>query len=340
MDLIYIKTTDAGTESGFLKNCEVSFDVTTDVDYATNLFELSMSLPEDRSDLLWMEDGVQTIIFAEGTEFGGEVSGYTIDLDEGTVKYTGRTWRGTLSQWIIEPPAGEDYRVVSGNLKVIMDSLPMSDYIEVEQTEYSVGTFQFNRYVNVFEGMTSLMGAVAANLRAGIEFHEDGNGSGKAVLTFRPARDLTDLVEVSQDYDSRVQLKITVDGDTPRELICLGQGELHEREVIRLYADDDWNISTTAIQGAYPVETYDYSSSTDLLNDGMKHYRELIGNHRQIDLQVGDFDVRLSDIVAGKDVFTGEKVTAEVTSIIYRCIDYGGHKEETYEYKTKVRVKS
>lgn len=338
MDLIYIKKTESGTESGYLKRFEVAFDVTTDPSYDTNQFELTMALPEDREGLLWAEDGTKTIIFAEGTEFGGEISGYTIDLSDGRVKYTGRTWRGTLSQWIIEPPPGEDYRIVSGNLQSIMDSLPLSEYIDVQPTEYTVGTYQFNRYVDVFSGMSGLMEAVSADLRAGIEFHEGDNGTGAAELTFQPARDLSDLIEVSQDYSRKVQLKITVDGSTPKELICLGSGELHEREVIKLYADDDWSISTIEIPGVCPVETYDFSSSENLMSDGMKHYQELISNHRQIELVVSDMDVRLSDIVAGKDLLTGEMVTAEVTSIIYRCTNYGDRKEESYEYKTKVRV--
>ena len=51
MDLIYVKTdADEIQTSGYLSNYEVAFDVSTDVDYVTNNFELTMALPEDASE--------------------------------------------------------------------------------------------------------------------------------------------------------------------------------------------------------------------------------------------------------------------------------------------------
>lgn len=336
MDLIYVRTDEEGIiTSGFLQNYKGDFDVTTDTESVTNDFEIEMALPREKADLLYEEGAISTMVFVEDTEYGGIIDGSVIDIANDTITYTGRTWRGMLSDHIIEPPAGQDYLIVSGNLATSLRLLPMGDWIEVGDTEYSGGTFQFDRYVTTFDGATKLLKAADDSLRMSLTYNSE---RGTVLLEVVPARDLTELLEVSQDYGDRVRLKITRDGKTPRCLICLGQGELHAREVIKLYADEDWNITTTAIPDAYPVETYDFSSSTALEADGRKHYAEIIANHEQIEVDINGLDARLSDIIAGKDQLTGEVVTAEISGIVWKVENYGRHQSETFEYKTKVRI--
>lgn len=336
MDLIYVRTDGDGvTTSGLLTNYEATFDVSTDLDYVTNKFEITTALPTSKEGLLWAENEISTIIYVEGTEYGGEISGSEISIADNTIKYTGRTWRGCLDQWIIEPPAGQDYLVVSGNLANSLRLLPMGEFISVSDTPYVGGTYQFNRYIKTFEGATNLLTAAQSNLRMAFRFVSDGE-SGTAWLDVVEARDMRNTVEVSQDYNDKIQLTITRDGNTPRELICLGSGELKDRQVLKLYADSDWNVSTTPIAGAYPVEVYDFSSSEDLAADGRKHFLELIHNHEQIEVTISDLDIRLSDIIGAKDILTDETVSAEITSIIWRCTNYGDYQVENYEYKTRV----
>lgn len=341
MDLIYVRTEQvSGSDvvtSGYLQNYKADFDITTDIENVTNDFEIERALPENREDLLYEEGVISTIVYVEGTEYGGVIDGVVIDVANGTIKYTGRTWRGILAGYIIEPPAGQDYLVVSGNLATSLRLLPMGSWIEVEDTTYTGSSFQFDRYITTFEGATKLLKAANASLRMSIAFESDGAG-GTAKLTIAEARDLTDLLEVSQDYSDKVKLQITRDGKTPRCLICLGQGELHEREVIKLYAKDDWTITQETQANAYPVEIYDFSSSEALLADGTKHYNEVIANHEQIEVIIEGLDARLSDIVAAKDHLTGETVTAEITNIIWKCENLGDHQFESFEYKTKVRL--
>jgi hypothetical protein len=337
MDLMYIRDSNGIMDSGYLKHFEADFDITTDLDYVTNDFEIKMSLPSSDEELFFSENKIKTIVYVEGTEYGGEITGSIIDTDEKTITYTGRTWRGTLSQWIIEPPAGQDYRVVSGNLATILRQLPLSSYLDVADTTYTTGTFQFDRYITSFEGITKLLTNADASLRIGIEFHEGDEYTGIATITIQPTRDATGMIEVSQDYNDNIKLRIQRDHNTPKHLICLGQGELKNREVIHLYADENWNIVQTAIPGAYPTEIYDFSSTTALLSDGMKRYKELIDGHELIDVAIKDLDIRLGDIISARDRLTNENVAAEITNIIWRCTDYGDHKTEEYEYKTKVR---
>lgn len=338
MELIYVRTRKNGiVDSGYLRNYVGMFDITTDPEYVTNNFEVEMELPDSPDDLFWSENGVSTILYVEGTEYGGLIDGSIINVSESTITYTGRTWRGNLSQWVIEPPAGQDYKTVSGNLATIIRGLPKGDYITVADTTYTTGTYSFQRYVTTFTGIAQLLENVNPNLCTSIAFESSGD-SGSAVLSIGLARDLTSLIEISQDYNDRVALNIKKDGSTPRHLICLGQGDLKDREVIHLYADSSWNITQTPIPGAYPVETYDFSGSENLLSDGMAHYKELIENHEQIEVDIQNLDVKLADIISAKDLLTGETVTAEIVSIIWRVENFGTYQNESFEYQTKLRL--
>lgn len=339
MDLIYRRTDGLGNiESGYLSHFKADFDISTNVDNNTNDFEITTVLPTNYDELLWVEDEVSCIVFVEGTEYGGEISGTVYDIAENTITYTGRTWRGTAEEWIIEPPAGEDYKIVSGNLATILRDLPKNSYVNVENTSYTTTPYQFNRYIDVFTGMDGLLKNVNLDLRSNYSFTES---TVKANLTLAMARDLRSLIEVSQDYNNKIRLKITRDGNTPQHLICLGSGELHEREVIHLYAGpyNDWTITQTPKVGAYPVAVYDFSSSEDLLTDGIKHYTEVIGNHKQIAVTIDDLDVRLSDIIGARDHLTGEYVSAEISRIVWRCENFGHYQIEDFEYETKVRLR-
>lgn len=335
MDLMFIRHDSEGNllDSGYLTRYDVAFDITTDLEYLTNEFELTMVLPDKAEDLLWSEGGNTTMIFVEGTEFGGIITGSKADIKSNEITYSGWTWRGMLQNYIIEPPEGQAYLTVSGNLATIINALPIPSYIEAAATAYTTAGYQFNRYVTTYKGITQMLASVNPNLRMSFSFESDQD-SGTATLTIIEARDLRNLIELSQDY-GEIDLQITYDSTTPRHVICLGQGELTEREVIHLYADDDWSITQTPIPNAYPTEVYDYSSSTSLLADGTKHFEELIANHQQIEVSITGLGIQLSDIIAAKDNLTGESVEAEITSIIYRCSDRETYQTESFEYKTK-----
>lgn len=330
MDLIYQRTKDGAVDSGFLSHFDADFDISNDPENFTNTFQIKMELT---SDLLWVEDEVSCIVYVPGTEFGGIIDGSTIDLQENEVTYTGHTWRGLQSLFVIEPPAGQSHLVVSGNIKTCLDQFPMHPMIEVQATSYTSPSYQVARYVETFKGVAGLLGNLGLT-----SFYSFNEVTGKAELTVGPARDLTDLIDMSQDYGDHIGLKITRDGSIPRQMVCLGAGELVEREVLHLFASPpDWTITETGDASAFPVYVYDYSSSTDLLADGRKKYKEIIANHTQIELDVYDLDLTLGDVIAAQDHITGEKATAEITKIVWKAQNMGSYQEESFQYETKVR---
>ena len=344
MELMYRRTEGNDVREGFLRNYEADFDITTDVDNPTNDFEIQMDMPETTYDLLWKENEISCIVYVDGTEWGGLITGAEMSLADSRITYTGVTWRGLLSLYIIEPyisgQTPQDYKIVASGTNVAdaLRALPMNPYISIQNSSLTTTRqFQYNRYITVHEGATNMLLNSNASWRLYFAYDED---SGKALLTVGTTNDRTNLIEISQDYDDHVQLTIKRDGSTPKHIICLGQNELKDREVVHLYADDDWNVSTTAISGAYPVDTYDYSGSESLQTDGIKHFRELIAQHEQIEVMVSGIELNLGDIIAARELLTGEYVTAEITKIVWKCHDFGTYQTDSFEYTTAVKTRT
>lgn len=338
MELMYAKQNmETGkTEVGLLRNYDADFEIGVD----ENSFTIKKPLRTEK-ELLYIENRISTVVYVEGTEFGGKITGSTLDIGGGTVEYTGKTWRGMLEQFIIEPPKGEDYRIVSAgaNLKDVIDSLPHPPEIVYQPCGYTLPRqFQFDRYIKTSEGVTKLMADVDSTLHLRISYDLEPQAAlGKCTTYIEPRRDLRDKINFSQDYSNNIDLMITHDGSTPKRLICLGKGDLKDREVLNLYADANWNITLQEIAGAFPVEIYDYSSTENLEADGMKHYQEIINAHEKIEVNINNMDIKLDDLVGARDNITGESVEAEITGIVWKRTDYGDYVTETWEYKTKAR---
>ena len=108
-------------------------------------------------------------------------------------------------------------------------------------------------------------------------------------------------------------------------LICLGRGELADREVIHLYCNQAGQIGRTQFYTGVDevVEIYENASAEsveDLESGGMSRFAELRNNDKaEIELQEGvgrAYDI--GDIVGATDVITGISVSAAVNQKIVR----------------------
>ena len=335
MDLIYVRDKDIGADCGILHNYEIDFEISEE----KCDFELKMDL-SSRDDLLYIEGEVGSIIYIEDSEFGGQITGAEIDIGEQTVTYRGLTWRGMLDNYIIEPPYGSDYLTVSGDLAYILYSkVPHYSAMRFRGSGYNVRSYSFDRYITSRVGIDKILASRNKNLRMRIQYEVDqGSALGLVVAYIEPKRDLRDTILLSQDYDDKIKLKIKRDENLPRRLICLGKGELSAREVINLYVDENWNVTDKPFYNSYPTAVYDNSSSDNLKEESIKHYKDLIVNHEQIEIVIDDMRLDLGDIIAAKDNITGESVSAEITGVILKKVDNAFNHSEDFEYKTKVRV--
>ena len=112
MDLIY--TNASKIDQGVLRS--YSLDLSFGEDSSENDFELTLSNTEPA-----LADN--SMIYMDGTEYGGIVDGMRSNTESQTTIYVGRTWHGIMNSKVIEPDSGEDYLVVSGDAHSVLASL-------------------------------------------------------------------------------------------------------------------------------------------------------------------------------------------------------------------------
>ncbi len=266
-----------------------------------------------------------SVFYCEGTDIGGVVRGYK--LTDKTIKVTGDTWSGILDTRAITPPKGEDYLTVSGELNNIVSGLihaaGLDHIIKVskENSTIKIGHHTFKaakqdatqgdtgRYMSVWSAIWQLCMIHHAKPLA----RWQGNPA-HVLLNFAPRVDHTQNEELSTSvYKMQVKSKRPTN-----HLICLGKGELKNREVLHLYADENGNISTTqTLTGIDEIaEIYDYSSSNNLRTDGEKKLKKLQKAAQEIKVDIPDgykqiFD--LGDLIGGVDLETGVSAKAVIT---------------------------
>ncbi len=339
MDLIYMNSDkeDVGVMKDF------TFDLAFGVD--ENDFEVKISRNRH-----CCEGGF--FLYMEGTEYGGIIDDIETDTNSNEVIYHGRTWHGLLdSKCILPLQSGEastedvtlklvdsnnqsyvdKYLIVSGEANKVLSFLIARlgigslFFASTEISGINITNFQFDRYCMGYKGIVKMLKESGAKLK--VKFSE-----GAAVIYAEP------IVDYSQDeqFDSDlINMKIKNYYSPVNHLICLGKGELDEREVIHLYTDSSGNIShTQSLTGIREVvEVYDYSSvesSDELEAGGIKILKEAWNSdsiQTDFDSDSNSFDI--GDIVGAKDHLTGMEGKAEITKKIVTIKD----NETTISYK-------
>lgn len=326
MDLIYMNSSkeDVGVMKDF------TFDLAFGAD--ENDFDCTIN-----RNLHCCEGGF--FLYIEGTEYGGIIDDIKTDTEADEVVYHGRTWHGFLdSKCIVPLQAGEDstdavilktadangvsmvdkYLILSGEANKVLawliyrlglDSLFTAS---TEDSGINIKAFQFDRYCMAYEGICKMLRAAGAKLKVMFS-------AGTAVIRAVP------VIDYSQDeqFDSDlIGLTILKKYHPLNHLICLGQGELDERQVIHLYADSDGNIShTQSVTGIQEVtEVYDYSSVEsleELEGKGVERMQKAWNSDyvsTNFDSDSNSFDI--GDIVGAKDQKTGIVGKSEITKKI------------------------
>lgn len=301
MDMIY--TNAQHEEQGVLLEYEMDLAIGAD----ENDFELTLA-----AESHCCEGG--SLVYMEGTEYGGIVDALRSKTDTAEVIYTGRTWHGMLNGKVIEPDAGEDYYVVSGDANVILstliDRLGLSGLFSVSgaASGIAVANYHFHRYCGGYDGIRAMLSSHGAKLK--IEWKD------RAVhLSAVPITDNSSCELMPED----AVLDVSKTFRTVNHLICLGQGELSERTVIHLYADTAGNIgSEQVITGLDEItdvyENTTAASSEELEELGRAKFKELlkaVNIDASLDTENDTYDI--GDIVGAVDDVTGASFAAEVT---------------------------
>ena len=321
MDLIY--TNAKKVDQGIFRS--YSLDLSFGVDQTENDFELTIGNTEPT-----LEDN--SVIYIEDTEYGGIVDGMRTNTDSESTIHIGRTWHGILNSKVIQPDNGSDHLIVSGEanslLASLIERLGLSGLFVADETLSSVyiDGYKFNRYCKGYDGFRDMLAANGAKLN--IRWKDR-----VVVLSAEPIADYTDA-----PVDGDVA-PVTVErhGNKVNHLICLGRGELAEREVIHLYVDQFGRIGNVQVYTGLDevMEVYDYSSAEsldELRKGGIERLEELRDNDK-IEVSINEgFDITydISDIIAAKDNKSGNTANATVIQKIVK-INNG---RITIEYKT------
>ena len=276
------------------------------------------------------------IFYIKNTEFGGIIGRKKINTAEDTISIYGRTWRGKLDKKIIRPPGGQDYQKVSGELNTVLNTLvteQFNDYFVVSQadTGVTVTNYQFDRYCTLLAGITKMLKSVGYKLH--IEYVQQERGQpGYVELSAVPIVDYSEQIELSQD--SRLNFTFDETKNGVNHLVCLGKGELQDRQVIDLYVGQSGSIGTTQYYtGVQEVaEVYENTSAEteELEEKGREKLQELMNSTSfSMDVEALDMEVEIGDIIGGRDYATGMYAAKPIAKKIYKVS--GGSASLEYE---------
>lgn len=321
-----ILATDYLRDIAPVMDADVDFSVGEDNDYEIKI----------RRDSWREEYTFGNVLYIPGTEYGGIIGEINTDTSLDTISILGRTWRGKLDKKIIVPPAGQDYATASGELNQILRDLiagQFGDYFVVSQndTGINIAGYQFERYCTLLAGITKMLKSVEHKLH--IEYVQQERGQpGYVELSAVPIIDYADKIELSQDSQLNFNFKNNRNG--VNHLICLGKGELQDRQVIDLYVQKDGSIGTTqyytGIQEVAEVYEDTSSESAELQEKGTEKLQELMNSTTySMDVETLGIDVEIGDIIGGRDYLTGLYAKKPIKGKIYKVT--GGKESLEYE---------
>ena len=296
-------------------DCDVDAEIGT-TDASTNDFQLN-------SNILFAED--TAAFYVPNTEIGG-IFEYSKDkTDQDYTKFKGYTWRGLMSMKVIMPPAGSNYKIVSGEANAIIRSMlsgVLGDFFTVstESSGLNITSYQFPLYINMLDGLEGMLEKYGYRLKI----------RAKKVASNQPIVILVEAVEAqlikgTYNEDNGIPMSFEIDGMGINHLICGGSGELQNRMIRHLYIDANGNISNTQYYFGFSErqQFYDYpnaESEDDLLDYGRKRLLEIASHKTMTIAAPDDYELEIGDLVQG--VFPdGTIIRSPIIQKVYKISD-------------------
>lgn len=235
----------------------------------------------------------------------------------------GYTWRGRMAMKVIEPPAGSDYRVVSGELNAILKKMIEPEFgglyvVPGTDTGVTVSNYQFDRYCTLLEGITKMLKSVG--YRLSIRHKREKGIPGYVLIEAVPVVDHSDEIELSKDCGLNYTMEDKRNG--VNHLIVTGKGELQNRNVFHLYVWPDGSFKKTQYYKGLDeiAQVYENTSTEtdELESQSTKKLQDLCSKKTfGMDIAKLGIDVGIGDIVGGRDYLTGMYSSKPIENIIY-----------------------
>lgn len=272
----------------------------------------------------WTEDMTfGNLIYVPDTEFGGIIEDVLTSTALDYVELKGYTWRGRMDKKVIEPPDGNDYKVVSGELNTVLKELiePVFDGLYVvsgEDTGVSVTNYQFDRYCTLLSGVEKML--KSKGYRLDIRHKRERGVPGYVLVRAVPIVDYSDRIELSKDC--RLNYKMEDNRMGVNHLVVTGKGELQERNVFHLYVWPDGSIKKEQYYKGLDeiAQVYENTSTetAELESQALKRLQSVCSKKTfSMDVERLGIDVGIGDIVGGRDYLTGMYMSKPVENIIY-----------------------
>ena len=304
LDLIYMNS--AKEDVGIMK------DFTLDLAYgdSENNFECKIVDKQHCCKEGWF-------LYIENTEYGGIIDDIAVNSAKGVVTYLGRTWHGILNSKIIQPDNDADYLVVSGEansvIAMLINRIGVNSLFKAvaDNSGITITNYRMHRYISGYDGIVKMLKSVNAKLN--MKF----NGS-YIELSVKP------IIDYSKDeqFDTdQIALIIKKKYKKLNHVICLGKGELSNREIIHIYADENGNIVENQVfTGLDEVATvYENVNVTgDELRKGGIDKIKAAWSSDELDFKFNNNEENydIGDIVGGSEHITGTEVAREITKKI------------------------
>ena len=314
----FITTKPTGEECGELcDSAEADMDIGN-----TNDFEVTIAVSDYDTERM----GYRCRIFAPGTEYGGIIG--DIESISGTRKVAlrGRTWRGMLQYKVVEPPAGQDHLVLSGELNTAIRTLigdRFGDLMVIPEvdTGITIKSWQVDRYVTLYDALQKLVSNYGCRLQ--IQYAQpEGLEYGYVTVRAVPIVDYSEQLEYSQEEGIYVTVRDCRNG--VNHLVCVGEGEKQDRVVLHLYVQKNGTIGKkqyyTGLNEISAVYNYSSAEADELEEDGTKRLKEL-QNYKKCEMTIDNADLEIGDIVAGYDAVTNTQVIKPVIQKILKIQD-------------------
>lgn len=296
---------------------EINIDVDIGyTEFSTNDFEFS------RDSMMGQNVGG---FYVPGTEIGGLIAYLENATDSDITKFKGFTWRGLLTQGIIMPPSGSDYRIVSGEANdVIRDLLDgfLGNFFDVsmEDSGLMITNYQFPLYVNYLDGIEGMLESFGYKLK--ITAKKISSETAIQVLL-----ETTKAQKIAGTYnqDNGIPMQFIVNQMGINHLICGGSGELQQRMIRHLFIDQDGNISQTQYYTGFQerIAFFDYpnaESEDDLIDSGIKHLKELASSKILKMKAPDDYELDIGDLIQGTFP-DGTVIISPIVQKIYKISD-------------------
>lgn len=328
--LKFIIANKNGEELGYIKDAD-----RIDIDLGeTNDFELQLSADAWTQELYdW-----RYRIYIPNTEYGGLLEERRTSTAENTVTWAGYTWRGLLSQKIIQPPSGQSHMTVSGDANEIIKTILGERFgalfvADSKKSGINVRSYKFDHYCTILDGLEKMLQQYGARLKLYYKQGTPGGMDGAVHVCAVPVTDWSGQLEYSQD--GRIDFTTKDYRKGTNHLICAGEGEGENREILHLYVQKDGSIGENRYYTGLDEREalYSYTSVEDteqLKKEGMERLRELM-NYTEMVPFVSNADIDLGDVVGGRDRLTGMSIQQPVVNKILRTQDG----KTDIEYKLK-----